>query len=69
VLDEDVDVAGPTAQALVVGQAREQDGMAGGALGPIDVRAQRDAVARRHRDIALDDHAGEATGLSARGRA
>ena len=56
VLDEDVDVAGAPAAILVVGQPREQDGEAAGPVGPVDVRAQDDAVPRRHRHVLVDAH-------------
>jgi hypothetical protein len=54
--DEDVDVARSPAQILVVGQPREQHREAPGPTRPVHIGAQRDAVARRHGNVLVDQH-------------
>src|SRR4029453_2871933 len=56
VLDEDVDVTGTPALALVVRKPGEQHGATARRVRTVHVRAQDDAVARRHRNVPLDDH-------------
>jgi hypothetical protein len=55
-LDKVVDVPGARPQALVVRQARQKNRKAPRCVGTVDVRAQCQPVAGRHRDILFDKH-------------